>query len=133
MAEALLNARCGDFFEATSAGLEAGRRVNPLAEAVMKEIDLDITQRPSQVVFDLWRAGGVYTYVITVCHESEAEGCPIFPGPATRLHWPFRDPSKFEGTWEEKLAQTRVVRDEIAARIEEFCAAHCPSGEVAHV
>lgn len=127
MAEGLFNARCGDIFEAQSAGLEAGTGVNPLAAAAMQEIGIDITQRPSQVVFDVWKAGGVFAYVITVCHESEAGGCPVFPGPTKHLHWPFRDPSKFAGTWEEKLAQTRVVRDEIAAKIEEWCAQECLS------
>lgn len=125
MAEGLLNARCGDRFEATSAGLEPGRGVNPLAAEVMREIGIDITQHPSQAVFDLWKGGGVYAYVISVCHESEAVGCPIFPGPAKRLHWPFRDPSKFTGTQEEKLAQAREVREEIAAKIEQWCAQEC--------
>lgn len=125
MAEGFVNARCGGAFEAQSAGLEEGRGVNPLAAAAMQELDIDISQRPSQVVFDLWKAGGVFAYVITVCHESESEACPVFPGPIKRLHWPFRDPSKFTGTWEEKLAQTRVVRDEIAARVEEWCAQEC--------
>jgi Protein-tyrosine-phosphatase len=45
--------------------------------------------------------------VITVCSESEAEACPIFPGVTTRLHWSFPDPAKFTGTHAEKLAKTR--------------------------
>ena len=126
IAEGLLNARCGDAFEAQSAGLETGAGVNPLAAAAMQDIGIDITQHESQVVFDLWKGGGVYAYVITVCHESEAGGCPVFPGPTKRLHWPFADPSKFTGTWEEKLAQTRAVRDEIAAKVEEWCAQEYP-------
>lgn len=89
IAEGFMNDICGDFFEAQSAGLEAGRAVNPLAAEVMREINIDITQKPGQVVFDVWRNGPVFAYVITVCHESDAAGCPIFPGPATRLHWPF--------------------------------------------
>ena len=130
IAEGLFNARCGRTFEAQSAGLETGAGVNPLAAAVMQEIGLDITQHASQVVFDLWTSGGVFAYVITVCHESEAGGCPVFPGPTKRLHWPFLDPSNFTGTEEEKLAQTRAVRDEIAAKIEEWCAQECPSEAV---
>lgn len=125
MAEGLLNARCGEHFEAQSAGLEVGKGVNPLAAAVMQEISLDITAHPSQVVFDVWKSGGVFAYVITVCSESEAAGCPIFPGPAKRLHWPFADPSKFSGTWEERLARTRVVREEIARQVETWCGEVC--------
>ena len=125
IAEGLVNARCGKFFEAQSAGLEEGAGVNPLAAEVMREVGIDITNKPSQVVFDVWKSGPVFAYVVTVCHESEAAGCPIFPGPAKRLHWPFPDPSKFTGTWEEKLAQTRAVRDEISAKIELWCAEEC--------
>ena len=125
MAEGLLNERCGEFFAAQSAGLEAGRGVNPLAAAAMQEIGIDISSRPSQEVFDVYKSGTLFALVITVCHESESAGCPIFPGPTKRLHWPFLDPSSFTGTWEEKLAQTRAVRDEIAAKIDAWCAEVC--------
>ena len=125
MAEALLNERCGDFFAAQSAGLESGRGVNPLAAAAMQEIGIDISGKPSQEVFDVYKSGQLFAYVITVCSESEGEGCPIFPGPTKRLHWPFRDPASFTGTREEKLEQTRKVRDDIAAKIEAWCAEVC--------
>ena len=125
MAEGLLNARCGDLFEAQSAGLETGRDVNPLAAAVMAEIGIDISGKPSQEVFDVYRSGQLFAYVITVCSESEGAGCPIFPGPTQRLHWPFADPASFTGTWEEKLAKTREVRGAISAKIEQWCAEVC--------
>lgn len=126
MAEGFLNARCGEFFEAQSAGLEPGT-MNPLAAEAMREVGIDVTQRPSQAVFDVWKSGPIFAYVITVCHESEAGGCPIFPGPTKRLHWSFPDPSKFTGTWEEELAQTRTVRDMIEAKIDAWCAEQCPA------
>ena len=125
IAEGLLTARCADFFEAQSAGLEKGRGVNPLAAAVMEEIGIDISAKPSQEVFDVYKSGTLFSYVITVCSESEGAGCPIFPGPAKRLHWPFADPSSFTGTWEEKLAKTREVREAIAAKIDAWCAEVC--------
>ena len=50
--------------------------------------------------------------------ETAAERCPIVPGGATRLHWSFLDPAGFTGTWEERLVQTRQVRDAIRHRIE---------------
>ena len=125
MAEGLLNARCAEFFSAQSAGLERGRGVNPLAAEVMKEIGIDVSEKPSQEVFDVYKSGQLFSHVITVCSESESAGCPIFPGPTKRLHWPFADPSSFTGTWEEKLAQTRKVRDEIAAKIDTWCVEVC--------
>lgn len=125
MAEGFVNARCGKFFEAQSAGLKPGTGVNPLAAAAMREVGIDITRAPNQEVFDVFKSGQLFACVVTVCHESEAEGCPIFPGATKRLHWPFADPSTFTGTWDEKLEQTRKVRDEIAAKVESWCSEAC--------
>ena len=124
MAEALLNKRCRDYFEAESAGLEPGK-LNPLAVEVLREIDIDISKNKTQAVFDVFKSGELFAYVITVCDESEAGGCPIFPGVTTRLHWSFPDPSKFTGSPDEKLEQTRRVRDKIDNQIRRFCAEQC--------
>jgi len=123
MAAALLNKRCGKFFEAQSAGLEPGT-LNPLAIEVLRQIDIDISKNETQAVFDVFKSGELFAYVITVCDESEAQGCPIFPGVTTRLHWSFPDPSKFTGSMEEKMEQTRQVRDRIDNQIRRFCAEH---------
>jgi arsenate reductase (thioredoxin) len=124
MGAALLNKTCGEFFEAQSAGLEPGT-INPLVIDVLQEIGIDISKNGTQRVFDIWKSGQMFQFVITVCSEAEAESCPIFPSVTTRLHWPFDDPSKFTGTHEERLAQTRRVRDQIQAKIDSFCCEHC--------
>ena len=120
MAATLLNKRCGDFFEAESAGLEPGK-LNPLAVEVLGEVGIDISKNKTQAVFDVFKSGQLFAYVITVCDESEAEACPIFPGVTSRLHWSFSDPSKFTGTPEDKVKQTRGVRDQIDNQIRRFC------------
>ena len=120
IAEALLNALAGDRFEAMSAGLEPGV-LNPLAVEVMKEIGIDISQSQTKSAFDLFKKGELFSYVITVCDAASAEQCPLFPGLLTaQIHWSFADPSSFTGTHEEKLAQMRLVRDAIKAKIEEW-------------
>src|SRR5919198_6076493 len=124
MAAALLNDACGEFFEAQSAGLAPGP-INPLAVEALQELGIDISKNTTQRVFDIWKSGQLFQFVVTVCSEAEAEGCPIFPAVATRLHWPFDDPSKFTGTHEEQLERTRRVRDQIRARIDSFCEEHC--------
>jgi arsenate reductase (thioredoxin) len=121
MAAALLNKRCGEFFDAQSAGLEPGE-LNPLAIEVLREIGIDISRNNTRGVFDVFKSGELFAYTITVCAESEARGCPIFPGVTTRLHWPFPDPSKFTGTPEERIEQTRRVRDKIDNQVRQFCA-----------
>jgi len=120
MAEALLNHLAGDRFEAESAGLEPGV-LNPLAVSVMKEIGIDISQNKTKSVFDLFKRGELFSYVITVCDAASAEACPIFPGLLSKtIHWSFEDPSSFTGTLEEKLEKTRRVRDAIKEKIEEW-------------
>jgi arsenate reductase (thioredoxin) len=124
MAEAWLNHICGDFFEAQSAGLEPGT-LNPLAVEVMQAVGIDISHKTTQAVFDVFKSGQLFAYVVTVCDETSAEKCPIFPGPTRRLHWSFTDPSRVSGTDEEKLAKVRTIRDEIRTKVEEWCAQIC--------
>ena len=88
MAEAFLNSLAPKHFEAESAGLEAGT-LNPHAVLVMKEESIDISDNKTKVVFDLYKEGRLYNYVITVCDEASAEKCPIFPGVKKMLHWSF--------------------------------------------
>jgi arsenate reductase len=126
MAEAFLNQVCGEEFEAHSGGLEPGR-LNPVVIEGMQEIGIDISGNPTKAVFDMFKSGKMFAYVITVCDEASAERCPIFPGVTTRLHWSFPDPSSVSGTHEEKLAKTREVRDMIKAKIETWCEEVCPA------
>src|SRR6266705_1596852 len=124
MAEAFLNELCGDQFEAHSGGLEPGK-LNPLAVEVMREIGIDISQNQTQSVFDVFKSGELFAYVITVCDESSAERCPTFPGGTRRLHWSFPDPAALSGTHAERLEGTREIRDQIRARIEMWCDEMC--------
>ena len=120
MAQAWVNHLCGDFAEAQSAGLEPGV-LHPLAVEVMKEVDIDISHHRTTGVLDVVREGKLFSYVITVCDESAAERCPIFPGITTRLHWGFPDPAAATGTKEEKLKVFRAVRDSIKATVQDWC------------
>ncbi|HNX82331.1 MAG TPA: arsenate reductase ArsC [Candidatus Omnitrophota bacterium] len=119
MAEAFLKQMAGDKFDVESAGLEPGK-LNPIVVEAMKEVEIDISQNKTKSVFDLYKQGKQYDYVITVCDESQSGACPVFPGKGERLHWGFDDPSGFQGTWEEKLERTREVRDKIRRRIIEW-------------
>jgi arsenate reductase len=124
MAAAWLNDICGDYFEAESAGLEPGQ-LHPLAVQVMDEVGIDISNNKTQAVFNVFKSGQFFSYVITVCDKSEPAGCPIFPGVAYRLHWSFPDPSTLAGTQSERPERTRKIRDDIRARIETWCDEMC--------
>ncbi len=119
IAEELLRKYGGDDFIVQSAGLEPGA-LNPLAIEVLKEEDIDISDKKTQSVFELFKTGHLYKYVITVCDEGKAQGCPLFPEHTIRIHWSFEDPSSFEGSEEEKLEKTRIVKEQIKEKVLEF-------------
>lgn len=112
MAEAYLKKFGGEIFFTESAGLETGK-LNPLAVEVMKEDGIDISANKTKNVFDFFKEGRQYQYVVTVCDEASAARCPVFPGIHKKISWSFADPSQFAGTHEEKLTATREVRDKI--------------------
>jgi len=124
MAEAFLNQICPEEFEAQSAGLEPGK-LNPVVVEAMREVGIDISGNRTKAVFDMFKSGQMFAYVITVCDEASAERCPVFPGVTTRMHWSFADPSGFKGTHDEVLSRTREVRDTIQRKIEAWCAEVC--------
>ena len=119
MTEEFIRKAAGDRVEVTSAGLEPGN-LNPVVVELLKEDGIDITGKETKSVFDLHASGERFDYVIAVCDKEAAERCPIFPAEKERLHWPFPDPSKAEGSLEEKLAYVRPIRDEIRARAYAF-------------
>lgn len=113
----------GDRFEVESAGLEPGT-MNPFVVRALAEDGIDISGKQTRDVFDLYRAGKRYHYVITVCSKEAAEKCPIFPGVHEKIYLPFPDPASFQGSDEEIMAKIREVRDQIKEAMREFVKAH---------
>ena len=116
MAETFLKAIGGERFEVESAGFEP-KPIDPYVIEVMKEVGYDLSNNTSDSVMQFFKEGRLYNYVITVCDESIENECPIFPGIARRLHWPFPDPKKVSGTNAEKLRKVRSIRDDIRRQI----------------
>jgi arsenate reductase (thioredoxin) len=126
MAEALLRALGGGRYEVASAGTEA-TRVRPEAIAAMAELGIDISDQTSKTL-ERYR-DDAWDLVVTVCDRAK-EACPVFPGARRTAHWAFDDPAEVEGSPEQRLAEFRRVRDEIAARIRAFLTAEtAPSGD----
>ncbi len=119
MAEAFLNKYGKDHFIAESAGLEPGK-MNPNVVKVMQEKGIDLSQKGTQDVFDLFKKGTQFDAVVTVCDEASAEKCPVFPGNGKRIGWSFEDPSSLKGSPEEILAHTRKIRDKIEQSVRDF-------------
>lgn len=116
MAEGLMRHESHGAIDVFSAGTKpSGLRLE--AVAVMKELDIDISGGRSKSVDEF--TDQAFDYVITVC-DNAAEACPVFPGAAHRLHWPFEDPAAVEGTLEQREAAFRKVRDRIRVKVREF-------------
>jgi arsenate reductase len=116
MAEGLFRQLGGDGYEVFSAGTRP-TQVRPEAVAVLEEIGIDISQQRSKSVDEF--AGQALDFVITVC-DSARETCPVFPGAAKRLHWPFEDPVTVEGDDATRKAAFRRIREQIDGRIRAF-------------
>jgi len=116
MAEGLLRELGGARFRVESAGTRP-TSVRPEAIEAMREVGVDIRPQRSKSVDEF--AAEEFDYVITVC-DNARESCPVFPGKTARVHWSFDDPAAVEGTWEDRLAVFRRVRDEIGARLREW-------------
>ena len=119
MAEAFLNDMGNGKFSAESAGLEPGV-LNPVVVDVMKEIGFDLSNNKTKSVFEFFKQGKRFEYVVTVCDEANSERCPILPSAKKTLHWSFKDPSAIKGTYDEKLTETRIIRDEIKSKLEKW-------------
>lgn len=123
LAEEYLRQMAGEEFFVESAGLTPGS-LNPYVVALLKEDGIDISQKKTQAVGDLYRRGKTYQWVVTVCNREAEENCPVFPGPVRRLSWPFPDPAGFSGTEETVRAQVRSLAAEIKAQVRAFVEEH---------
>jgi len=113
MAEAIINAKLGDQWQAFSAGTQPAGYVHPKAIAVLKENGIEHSGESKLVdEFRNWN----FDLVVTVC-DSAAEKCPVWLGPGKTIHHSFPDPAKAQGTEDEIMAVFRQVRDDIAESI----------------
>ncbi len=117
MAEAWWRELGGDGWEVFSAGSEPAGQVSRLATQVMQEAGLDLDSHSSKHL-DQFRNQPL-DLVVTVC-DSARDSCPVWPHAGDVLHWPFPDPTKVEGSDEERIAAARGVRDDIRQRIKTY-------------
>lgn len=113
MAEALINEKLGDQWQAFSAGTEPSGYVHPMAIKVLDEIGIQHRGETKHIDNLQTRE---FDSVITVCNDA-AENCPVWLGKSVGLHIGFPDPAKAKGTEEEIFAVFRQVRDAIEDQI----------------
>jgi arsenate reductase len=108
MAEAIVNARLGDKWDAVSAGTRPAGYVHPMAIEVLQEIGINHSGA-SKSVDSFYETG--FDLVVTVC-DSAAEECPAWLGKGKKAHHSFPDPAKTGD-----INDFRSVRDTIAQEI----------------
>jgi arsenate reductase len=113
MAEAIVNAKLGETWQAFSAGVQPAGYVHPNAIKALHEIGIEhngtskSADQFREIDFDL---------VVTVCDDA-AENCPVWLGKGKRVHLGFPDPAKAVGDEEEVMMVFRTVRDDMIPRI----------------
>ena len=117
MAEAIVNARLGDAWEAYSAGTRPAGYVHPLALRALAEIGIGHEGRSKHA--DEYR-GVPFELVVTVCDDA-AENCPVWLGQGKRVHLGFPDPAKATGGEAEVMTVFCAVRDDIRASCRSCC------------
>ena len=118
LAEALINQLGKGKFEAVSAGSKPAGYVHPKSIETLKRHGTD-PGTPSSKSWDVF-AGQKFDVVVTVCDEAAAESCPVFLGPAQKLHWSTPDPAKATGTDKEIDAAFDKAFLMLKGRIEEL-------------
>ena len=108
MAEAIVNYRLGERWEAVSAGTKPASFVHPKALEVLAEIG--IRHKGRSKLADEFK-GVDFDLVVTVC-DSAAEECPIWLGKGKRVHHSFPDPAKTDD-----INDFRKVRDDMEREI----------------
>ena len=114
IAEALVNARRGDTWQAYSAGMHPGRQPSAHALQALAEIGIETEGSKPSAVDEF--AGQPFDLVVTLCDDVEGR-CPSWPEQAKRLHLGFPDPYLATGTEAQIMHAYRDVRDGMARRL----------------
>lgn len=117
MAEGFLKSFSNEL-EVFSAGTKPSDQVHPKAIQVMKELQIDLSDKIPKSVNQF--LNDEFDYVITVCGGAK-ESCPMFTGKVkNKIHIGFNDPAEAQGSEEEILSEFRRIRDEIKKDFYQF-------------
>lgn len=127
IAEKFVKLSAAGKIEAYSSCFGSGK-ISPLPVEVMREIGVDLPTVAPKSVFERYKEGDVFDYVITLCHEATTEQCPIFKTnvdtlygrEAERISWSVPDFESLTGTEDETKAAARTIRDRIKSEVISF-------------
>ena len=115
LSEAITNQFASAIIQAKSAGSQPSGEVHPLSVKYLQEQNIDTKGLYSQS----WDEFEDFTpdVVITVCDSAAKEVCPVWFGKAIKVHWGLADPSKLDGSEEQKAVAFRQTIDIIKQRV----------------
>lgn len=116
MAEAMVKSYYGDRVYVDSIGVRDGE-LDPMAVAVMAEIDIDISDHKPKRLADLLDTS--FDVIVTLSPEAHHQSMEMMRSEAVDVvYWPTYDPSVVEGNREVRLAAYRDVRDTLKILID---------------
>lgn len=118
LSEAITNHIARDVITARSAGSQPSGVVHPLSLQHLQEAGIATDGLTSQS-WDEYEAFAP-DVVVTVCDSAAGETCPVWFGQAVKVHWGLADPSKIDGSEEEKAAGFRACIAEITDRVNQL-------------
>lgn len=121
LAEAALNNLAGDRFAAYSAGSHPGAAPNSFALELLRSQHISTEGLRSKSWDEFAEDSAPHIdFIFTVCDDAAGEVCPIWPGHPAKAHWGVPDPSKVEGSDEEKRRAFLQAYVQLRKRIELF-------------
>jgi len=120
IAEAIANSVGRGQFEAFSAGVRPGTRVDPMAAELLENAGLPVPDHPPQHVREFSAPDSPpLDFVFTLSDTAAGEAPPIWPGHPITAHWHCDDPDMCEDETERRLALIRA-RTELEKRLRVF-------------
>lgn len=108
-----MRAKAGDAIEVLSAGTDPGDRLNHEAQTAVGELGISMgSEHPKAIAHEVFM-----TVERIVILGNEAKLTPLPGMIGTIENWLTPEPGEEAG---DKLAQTRIVRDNISARVEQL-------------
>jgi len=106
--------------QAKSAGSQPAGEIHPLSIQYLQEAGVSTAGLASQSWDELEEFAP--DMVVSVCDSAAGESCPVWFGKSVKVHWGLTDPSKVEGSDEEKAQAFRETIAEIQRRVTELLA-----------
>jgi len=119
LAEEYLRSLAKNEIDVESAGITPGK-LNPWVVKHLAKKGINISQKITRGVSEIYKAGKTFDWVITVCSPEAEKDCPIFPEPVRRLSWPFEDPSNWKGKDSEINKRIDQLASQIQSKVKDF-------------